>query len=50
MDPPNSLPSAREVALRCFCKYRFSLDADCVPAGGRISLAPLGISRVVATS
>ena len=50
MDPPNSLPSAREVAKRCFYKYRLDLDANCDLTDAEIPPAPVGVPRVVATA
>ncbi|MOA51675.1 hypothetical protein D3C78_1748540 [compost metagenome] len=50
MDPPNSLPSAREVAKRCFYKYRLDLDANCDLTDAKIPPAPVGVPRVVATA
>ena len=50
MDPPNSLPSAREVAKRCFYKSRLDLDANCDLTDAKIPRAPVGVPRVVATA
>lgn len=50
MDPPNSLPSAREVAKRCFDKYRLDLDANWDVSDAEIHPTPVGVLRVVATA
>ncbi|MNR64887.1 hypothetical protein D3C85_1876990 [compost metagenome] len=50
MDPPNSLPSAREVAKRCFDTYRLDLVANCDVTDEEIHPTPVDVLRVVATA
>lgn len=52
MDPPYCLPSATEVAKRCFYKYKYRLDlgANCDLTDAKIPPAPVGVPRVVATA